>query len=147
MYAFRIAVILLALAILAGCARGGNGVVDNPHPPEAMTDEEIVESQVKETLEALKGNEVDKAFFYHSEDFVTERGKTLDATIETILDFGAGGFLDSLKIDFKNLEIEISGDKAEVKAILLDWSFGTMSMEMELERRGWFWVVTHSTDF
>lgn len=138
---------LFALLALAACARDENTLATDPPPPDNMTDEEVVESQVKETLEALKENEVDKAFFYHAEDFKTKRGQGLDATIETVLDFAEGGFLDSLKIDFKNIEIEISGDKAEVKAILLDWSFGTMTMEMELERRGWFWVVTHSTDF
>ncbi len=145
MKTLRKALCVLTFTALLSCARGNN-YVEAP-PDEVLTDKEIIESQVKETLEALQEKEVDKAFFYHTKDFLTERGKSLESTIETIMDLREGGFLDTLDIDFRYLKIDIKGDKAKAEAILLDWSFGTVTFEMELERRGWFWVVTYSTDF
>lgn len=137
--------ILVSLIACLGCARA-----DRPpsHPGDrTLSDEEIVEIQVRDTLDALQDKQVEKAFFYHTKDFLTERGKDLQATVETILDLQEGGFLDSLDIDYRNLRIDIDGDHAKAEAILLDWSFGTVSFEMELERRGWLWVITYSTDF
>lgn len=139
--------VLLTVLSCASTDRQGRNANEAPPRTGTMTDKEIIESQVKESLDALQEEDVDKAFFYHTKDFATKRGQGLDATIETILDFQAGGFLDALRIDYKNLNVEIDGDTASVRAILLDWPFGTMTFEMELERRGWLWVVTHSTDF
>ena len=137
--------ILVSVLVGLGCARSDPPVSRSDY--RSLSDEEIVEIQVRNTLDALQGEEVEKAFFYHTKDFLTERGKDLKSTVETILDLREGGFLDSLNVDYRNLRIDIDGDSAKAEAILLDWSFGSVTFEMEFERRGWLWVVVYSTDF
>ena len=137
----------ILVPVLAGLGCAGADLPISYPDDRRLSDEEIVEIQVRDTLDAVQDEEVEKAFFYHTKDFLTERGKDLKATVETILDLREGGFLDSLNVDYRNLRIDIDGDSAKAEAILLDWSFGTVTFEMELERRGWLWVVVYSTDF
>ncbi len=137
--------ILVPVLLGLGCARADRPV--SRADDHSLSDEEIVEIQVRDTLDALQDEEVERAFFYHTKDFLTERGKDLQATVETILDLQEGGFLDSLDVDYRNLRIDVDGDRAKAQAILLDWSFGTVTFEMELERRDWLWVIVYSTDF
>jgi hypothetical protein len=83
----------------------------------------------------------------YSDDFESDQGGDRDATLEFLNAAKEGGLLDGLEVDQSSMETTIEGDKASVGPVDLEGSFGSMTLEFDLEKRDGTWLVVYMAQY
>ena len=136
----KMSVLALAMVVMAGCqSNGGSG--------SGPSDEEVINAMVVDMMAALKAQDIEKMMAPYSEDFESDNGD-LDATREFFNGAKEGGLLDDIEIDTSSMELTFeTSDKANVGPIDLEASFGTLTLEFDLEKRDGTWVVVYMAQY
>ena len=112
----RTLLILLVTAALltVGCASGGGGAA----APAGPTDEEMIQSIISDSLEALKSKDIDTMMSNYSDDFSSNQGMDKAGMAQFLNQANEQGFLDGVNVDTTGMTTAIDGDTAEVSESL-----------------------------
>jgi hypothetical protein len=136
----KMSVLALVMVVTAGCAsNGGSG--------GGASDKDVIDGIVNDMMAALMAQDIDAMMAPYSEDFESDQGGDLEATREFLNTAKEGGVLDGMEIDTSAMETTIEGDKASVGPVDIEASFGTMTLEFDLEKRGGKWLVVYMAQY
>ena len=136
----KMSVLALAMVVMTGCAsNGGSG--------GGVKDSDVIAGIVSDMLAALGDQDIEKMMSSYSEDFESDQGGDLAATKDFLTSAKEGGLLDGLEVDQSAMETTITGDTAEVGPVDLEGSFGSMTLEFDLEKRDGTWVVVYMAQY
>ena len=118
------------LMLVTGCATSGG---------KGPTDEELIDALTEECMAALEAQDVDKLMTFFSEDFTSYEFADKDAGRAFIEDAKMSGFLDGIEVDLSQKEQIIEGNKASGGPVILNGSFGSISISLDgvKEEGGW----------
>ena len=135
----KMSVMAMAMVVMAGCASTGGG--------GGASAGDSIKMIVEEMMGALASQDIDKMMMHYSEDFESDQGGDLAATREFLTAAKEGGLLEGLEVDQSSSETTIEGDKASVGPIDLEGSFGALTLEFDLEKRGGSWIVVYMAQY
>lgn len=135
----RWGVCALAVVALAGCAGTGGG--------SGPSDEEVIGQMIADAMAALQAGDIDKMLVDFAENFSSDQGGDLATQKEFLQGVQDQGFLDDLSVNMDDLEITVTGDKAEAEGIELEGAFGAISLGFEFEKQDGAWKVTYQSQY
>ncbi|MFP6597815.1 MAG: hypothetical protein VCC01_10200 [Candidatus Hydrogenedentota bacterium] len=136
----KMSVLALAMVVISGCASNGGG--------GGASDKDLVDAIIADQIAALKEQDIDRLAAQYSEDFESDQGGDLAGTKEFINSAIEGGLLDGLEIDLSSMETTFpESGKASVGPVDLEASFGTMTLEFDLEKRDGTWLIVYMAQY
>ena len=124
----------------AACGAPGAGAPAAAAAPASP--EQLIEATLADLKKALESQDLDLLLATFSEDFEhPEVGGKEEA--RDLLEMGLEmGYADDGEVSLEDVEIEIDGDEATVYPVDLSGPPGSISVELELGKRGDKWLIT-----
>ena len=131
-------ILALGILVVAGCEStyGGGG---------GASDTDLITNLLNDYGAALQAEDIAKAMTAFADDFDSDQGLDKAGQEEFLQGAADQGFLDGLEIDSSGMEIVIDGTSATAGPSAVEGSFGALTFNYKLEKRGGQWLITYSS--
>jgi len=108
------------------------------------SDEELINCTMTDWKAALIAQDLDKAVATYSENYVSTRGSGKDSIRERITRIFDRGYLDNVKVNLKDAETTIDGDKAEFCPVEFSSNEDMFTRKYTLQKEDGAWFIVGS---
>ena len=122
----------VASMVVTGCATTGKG----------LSDEEQIQAQMQEGIDAIMAKDYDAFGKYVSESFYSSVIGDRDDLLAYLKNADEMGFLDELEVDLSETVITVEGDKGTIDSIMASGSFGYQGLSFDGVKENGVWMIT-----